>query len=199
MTIPPFSSSSSPPESPPDLDAPLYGATARQAAVRFWRKYVTFHGRASPSEFWWWTLLAVLVSIPLQLIAAALSGNGFGDYFRNGRGLSLHAWLPWLWALVTLVPTVALVVRRLHDTNRSGWWYLLALPSLLGAVAQVLALRRIGSPAAVSPEDTGRALAALIPGLAFALAGLVGSAVLFAFLVSGPDPRGVRFDRRPPG
>lgn len=126
MTVPP----AGPAPADQDLDLPLYGATAGQAARRFWRKYATLRGRASTSEFWWWTLIATVVSLALQLIAAAVSADGFVDYFRNNRTLSLQAWLPWLWSAATLMPTVALVVRRLHDGNRSGWWYLLVLPSL---------------------------------------------------------------------
>src|SRR4051794_17713464 len=56
------------------LSQPLYGATIGQAVRRFWKKYVTFTGRASRSEFWWWYLVAVLVSIVLNTINRLFAG-----------------------------------------------------------------------------------------------------------------------------
>lgn len=64
-------------------------------------KYATFSGRARRSEFWWFALLNfILGCIPVINI---------------------------IWALVVFIPTIAVGVRRLHDTGRSGWWYLLCL------------------------------------------------------------------------
>ena len=84
-------------------------APSPEAFLRFWQKYTVFRGRASRSEFWWWTLAAVIINALLSLL---------GD--RHGR----QAWTssPAMWNLAIVVPGLALAVRRLHDTNKPGWW-----------------------------------------------------------------------------
>jgi len=69
-------------------------------------KYADFNGRATRSEYWWFFLAVLLGS------AAALS-------------IAYRLYV--LFSLVTLLPMIAVGARRLHDTNRSGWWQLLAL------------------------------------------------------------------------
>ena len=116
----------------PLLDLPVYNASVGQAVSRFWRKYATFDGRASRSEFWWWALVDTLCST-LLLTLAAHGATG-------GQGLSLAAASStpyYLWNLVTLVPSIALTVRRLHDVNHSGLWLLLAAVPILGVVVLV--------------------------------------------------------------
>ncbi|MET4156461.1 DUF805 domain-containing protein [Agromyces sp. PvR057] len=130
------------------LDLPLYGATFGQSVSRFFRSYARFSGRASRSEFWWATLfqsilgfvLGILLGIALMfglmaVFAAAVQGNsedlgafGVPTWTWN---LTLAIGGPILIAVVLslplLLPSIAVTVRRLHDTNRSGWWYLLSL------------------------------------------------------------------------
>jgi uncharacterized membrane protein YhaH (DUF805 family) len=74
-------------------------------------KYVDFSGRATRSEYWWFYLFQLLVSV-----AANLLGSVFG----------LFALLP----LLLLLPGLAAGARRLHDINRSGWWQLLVLTGI---------------------------------------------------------------------
>ncbi len=81
-------------------------------------KYVTFSGRARRSEYWWFALLGGGVN----LIAAIVD---------NVAGTSLFAIVA---ALGLFLPGLAVSIRRLHDTNRSGWWYLLIFVPF-GAVA----------------------------------------------------------------
>jgi len=69
-------------------------------------KYADFSGRATRAEYWWFFLAVLLAS------AAALT-------------VSLKAYS--LFTLATLLPMIAVGARRLHDTNRSGWWQLFAL------------------------------------------------------------------------
>lgn len=65
-------------------------------------------GRASRSEFWWWVLAAFGINIVLDILNTATDEKlGF---------------LATIWGLATLIPTLALSVRRLHDTNKPGWW-----------------------------------------------------------------------------
>jgi len=76
-------------------------------------KYLDFNGRASRSEFWWFTLFYLLGAVVTSIISTVL-------YF--------------IFALAILLPAIAVGVRRLHDTNRSGWWMLISLIPLIGLV-----------------------------------------------------------------
>lgn len=82
-------------------------------------KYATFGGRAARSEFWWFTLFTLVTSLVLQ----ALGGEVLGGIF----------------ALAVLLPGIGVAVRRLHDVERSGWWYLLVLIPLIGALILIFA------------------------------------------------------------
>ena len=87
------------------------------------KKYATIEGRASRSEYWWFTLFSALGGILFYVIDAVL-GWQFGepDIFGNRAGV-----LNLLFRLALLVPIVCVTARRLHDVNRSGWWMLIPL------------------------------------------------------------------------
>lgn len=89
------------------------------------RKYAVFSGRARRSEYWFFTLFNVLISIALSVVDVVI-GTG-GDEF--GLGV-----LSGIYSLGVFVPSLAVAVRRLHDTNRSGWWLLLALVPCVGGI-----------------------------------------------------------------
>ena len=76
------------------------------------RRYFDFRTRSSRSEYWWWTLFAILVSIAMSILDALLFG---GATILDG-----------LSSLALLIPGLAVTVRRLHDVDRSGWWILIA-------------------------------------------------------------------------
>jgi|SRR5215210_7719983 len=82
------------------------------------RKYATFSGRARRSEYWWFALANVLAVIVATVIDQIL-GNSI---------VSL------LVTLGLLLPSLAVTVRRLHDTGRSGFWWFIALVPFVGAV-----------------------------------------------------------------
>lgn len=123
---------------PQGLDAPLYGATFGQAVQRFFKKYATFSGRASRSEYWWVTLLGVVVS--LITFAIDLVANGGDLAATNASTTGIGDILGYLWSLAVLVPSLAVTWRRLHDNNRSGWWYLLALVPIIGWIVLLVFL-----------------------------------------------------------
>jgi uncharacterized membrane protein YhaH (DUF805 family) len=116
---------------------------------RFFRKYVIFAGRASRSEFWWWTLVSFLVSILLSLLNALLSDGGF----QSEDDSLVVTILSGLWTLAIFVPSIALTVRRLHDTNRSGWWYLLNLIPILGSIVVLIFTLLPSDPAGRQYDD----------------------------------------------
>ena len=80
--------------------------------------YVVFDGRAARPAFWWWFLFAVLVSIGANIIDLAIGAPVVST----------------LAALGLLLPNLSVSIRRLHDTNRSGWWILIGLIPLIGLI-----------------------------------------------------------------
>jgi uncharacterized membrane protein YhaH (DUF805 family) len=95
-----------------------------QAIASGFRKFVTWKGRASRSEFWWWYLFAVIVSIPFSAIyqASTVSSAMAGE---PSEVFTPAYFLLSLVSLVLFVPTLSAAVRRLHDTNHSGGWCLI--------------------------------------------------------------------------
>ncbi|WP_426225158.1 DUF805 domain-containing protein [Pseudarthrobacter sp. DSP2-3-2b1] len=114
------------------LSAPLYGASLPDAVIRFFKKYGTFSGRASRSEYWWWVLVNGIFII-LFYAAAVLAGIN-----QSEVGLMIALSLASSWLLATLVPAWALTARRLHDINLSGWLGLLVLIPFFGAIVLIV-------------------------------------------------------------
>jgi uncharacterized membrane protein YhaH (DUF805 family) len=92
------------------------------AQRRFWRKYLVFKGRASRSEFWWWMLVFTAAGVLLSLVnrelvrpLGAVPGTDAVLAYSLKTGV-----LSTLWSLINFVGGIAVTVRRLHDTNRSG-------------------------------------------------------------------------------
>ena len=79
------------------------------------RRYAGFSGRASRSEFWWWALFLALVF------------GLFGIVYGYSQSSPTIAGVIWLAVGGLVLPTLAVAVRRLHDTGRSGWWYLITI------------------------------------------------------------------------
>ena len=188
------------PAGPAPLHLPQYDATIGQAASRFWRKFAVFSGRASRSEYWWWALIAFGISLVLQVVGSVVFGGGVflnytGDVSLDLRQLLLPIVPSLVWSLVTLVPSLAVTVRRLHDTNRSGWWYLLSLPGLVALVPLLIGLASLDPERLAVGDTSGVAVGALVGGAALSLVGSIGGIIVLVFVILGPDPRGVRFDR----
>ena len=89
------------------------------------RKYAVFRGRARRKEYWYFLLFNIIITIVLGAIDAVT-----GSFSAEG-GVGL---LGGIYALAILIPAVAVTVRRLHDTDHSGWWLLIGLIPLIGAV-----------------------------------------------------------------
>ncbi len=123
------------------------------------KKYATFSGRASRSEYWWYSLfcfIVAMVCIAAGLALGALFGGaaamqggdsvldhgvaGFGIGFLIGYLILL------IFALATLVPSIAVTVRRLHDSGRSGWWYLLSFVPYVGGIVLFIFMLLEGQP-----------------------------------------------------
>lgn len=90
------------------------------------RQYVDFSGRARRKEYWFFTLFTTLITLALLCVDALV----LGYRFEPGHfGILAN-----LYGLALLLPSLAVVVRRLHDTNRSGWWILFNLVPLVGPI-----------------------------------------------------------------
>jgi uncharacterized membrane protein YhaH (DUF805 family) len=83
------------------------------------KNYATFRGRASRSEFWYWMLFLWLASIISFQIDIAIYGDMETAMFSGGLLVSNIV------NLIFVVPTIAVCIRRLHDVDHSGWWFLL--------------------------------------------------------------------------
>ncbi|WP_319462380.1 DUF805 domain-containing protein [Micromonospora sp. RTP1Z1] len=90
-------------------------------------QYVGFTGRARRSEYWWFALFTVLVGL-----AAAILDGVLGTTLGSGRGSTGVIGI--IVNLALLLPTLAVAMRRLHDTDRSGWWLLIGLVPIVGAI-----------------------------------------------------------------
>lgn len=94
-------------------------------------KYITFKGRASRSELWWFVLFIVIGNAVTGAMDAAIFGQN--TMMMGGMEFSYNAgFIGNIFGLVTFLPTWAVEVRRLHDTGRSGWWLLIGLIPLIG-------------------------------------------------------------------
>jgi len=92
-------------------------------------KYATFEGRARRKEYWNYVLFYCLALIALLLV------DGVFGTLNEEAGIGL---LSGLFALGTLVPSLAVTVRRLHDTDRSGWWVLIGLIPIVGDIVLIV-------------------------------------------------------------
>ncbi len=88
-------------------------------------KYATFSGRARRSEYWWWYLFVSLVFVVAGILDRAI-GLTYSDLTIGG------GWIATIALIVFLIPNLAVSVRRLHDTGRSGWWLLIGLVPVIG-------------------------------------------------------------------
>lgn len=95
------------------------------------KKYTQFSGRARRQEYWMFTLFSVIISVVLGII----------DVTTGTQPL-----LGTIYILAVLLPSLAVAVRRLHDTDRSGWWLLLVLIPLVGAIILLVFLASEGKP-----------------------------------------------------
>ena len=124
-------------------------------------KYATFSGRARRSEFWWFNLATTVTFLVIELAVAA----------TNSRALAIFGILV---ALAVVVPSWGVLVRRLHDTGRSGWWYFISAVPLVGLIViLVFAVQdsqagpnRYGPPPKGLAAPTGYADARTPPGWA---------------------------------
>jgi len=100
----------------------------------FFKNYFKFSGRSSRSSFWWYQLLDwIVIATVLELVDVVLHNNDLGYFYHPDYGGLLSI----IWGVITLIPYISLAVRRLHDTNHSGWWLLIAL-TIIGIIPLII-------------------------------------------------------------
>lgn len=77
------------------------------------RNYANFSGRATRSEFWYWTLAYMMLMVPLSIV---------DEILNPGEQMGKLSYVVAALTLALVIPNIAVSVRRLHDTDRSGWW-----------------------------------------------------------------------------
>lgn len=96
--------------------------TFQQAVATCFSKYATFEGRAPRSEYWWWMVFLLAGNFAITFLEASIIGiAGNGPPLMSG-----------IFSLAVFLPHLAVLVRRLHDTNRSGFWFFIAFVPLVG-------------------------------------------------------------------
>ena len=100
------------------------------------KKYARFDGRAGKKEYWYFSLFSFIIIVVLTVIDM-MTGT-----FNDTVGLGL---LSGIYTLAVLIPSIAVTVRRLHDTDRSGWWMLINA-TLIGVIVFLVFTAQDGTP-----------------------------------------------------
>ena len=122
---------------PPPPPPSSYGSVGQPALpnplVSYWKRvvlenYTNFTGRARRAEFWWYFLANLIITVVLNIIDAAIgSGSGFYGGILTG-----------IYGLAVLLPGLAVGIRRLHDTDKNGWWLLLVFIPIAGLIVLIV-------------------------------------------------------------
>ena len=112
--------------------------TFSEAFPMVMKKFATFSGRASRPEFWYFWLTCFLVNFVFNLIAQLLGPESAAS--------GIIAIVQGLFSLAVVIPYIAVAVRRLHDTNRTGWWCLLFLVPVIGWIILLIFLAGAPTP-----------------------------------------------------
>jgi uncharacterized membrane protein YhaH (DUF805 family) len=99
------------------------------AIKKGFRGYVVWDARSTRSEYWWWTLFALIVAIIASIIDSIIFSTSMG----SGAG---PVYL--ISSLALFLPGLSLWIRRLHDTDRSGWWTWILLVPIVGFVIALI-------------------------------------------------------------
>jgi len=101
------------------------------AAIRsFWSRFADFKGRSRRSEYWYVQLFLVVTNLAVAGIDLALMDGDVDRFIANGGGGIVGL----IWIFATIVPALAVLIRRLHDAGKTGWWALVGFIPLVGAI-----------------------------------------------------------------
>jgi uncharacterized membrane protein YhaH (DUF805 family) len=98
------------------------------------KKYAVFHGRAARPEYWWFTLIDLIVAVFVAFVAAVVVAS-------SGAAQAIAD----LYNLAVLLPTIGVTIRRLHDTDHRGWWMLIGAIPVIGWIWIIVLLASEGN------------------------------------------------------
>jgi uncharacterized membrane protein YhaH (DUF805 family) len=101
------------------------------------RKYLVFGGRARRKEYWFFVLFNIIIAMILAIIDSTI--GTLNPETRVGLFSGIYS-------LAVLIPSFAVAIRRLHDTDRSGWWLLIGLVPLIGGLVLLVFFMLDGTP-----------------------------------------------------
>ena len=149
------------------------------------KRYAEFSGRSRRMEFWMWVLFQILIGCVFVVVVMALGGTALmsGDptQLLAMGGMIVILYLLYLVVMLAFfIPSLAVTIRRLHDTDRSGWWVMLYWGPYLFMIFASFAL---GASAAGGADPTGdAAMTGGVIAMVASLAWLAGSLVLLVFM-----------------
>ncbi len=112
--------------------------------INYWlmafKKYATFTGRARRSEYWYFALMNFLITLVLYVLVFVSAAAGSGLFAM------IFGALIFIYMLGSIVPSLALLVRRLHDSGKSGWYYFVSLIPLAGPIWLLVLLATDSTP-----------------------------------------------------
>lgn len=104
--------------------------TFGQSISRCFSKYCTFTGRASRSEYWWWILFTAIIGLLFGIPSGLQS-----IHESSPSGLPVISYIV---SAVLFLPSLGVLFRRLHDTGKSGWWWLIGFIPVLGTIILIV-------------------------------------------------------------
>ena len=122
------------------------------------KKYTVFAGRAARKEYWMfalWNFIIAIALLTVSTILTAIAKNSLGGLLVD------------LYGLAVLLPNLAVLARRLHDTGRTGWWILISLIPIVGAIVLLVFTVQNSTPGdnqyGPNPKGIGASQAAIVP------------------------------------
>lgn len=93
----------------------------------FWKNTFNYNGRTTRSGYWYVVLMHLIIGFIVGFI------GGFISAFNESVG-NMIIGLTYVYSIIGIIPSIALIIRRLHDINKSGWWYFICLVPLVGTI-----------------------------------------------------------------
>ena len=109
------------------------------------KKYATFSGRARRSEYWYFALFNFIAAILISFVDRAL-GTSIDFESANGAVVMQFGWIYIVYNLFVLIPSLAVLVRRLHDVGKSGAFFFVAFIPLIGFIWLLVLLFKDSDP-----------------------------------------------------
>jgi len=117
-----------------------------------WKKFAQFSGRSRRKELWMFTLFNTLIATALWVLGLIFRQRGMGEIIPNSGIGVIFFGLYFIYLLAALIPGWAVGVRRLHDTGKSGWWWLIVFVPIVGPIILLVLWCLEGNP---GPNEYG--------------------------------------------